>query len=172
MCTRRVLTAPAVCHAGQAGSKRAVAGRRACRLPAGSGNVSRIVHRLARLDPSPHRIPSGRNSVSVSPKAALVALALSVAIAMPAGAVGENPWTFLSPWTLSRSGYFFQTTASYTSTSEFYDAIGNKQTTPSSLTYREFTTNLHLEYGLRNSVGLLLYVPVRDMKQELAAPPD
>ena len=110
--------------------------------------------------------------MSVSPKAALVALALSVAIAMPAGAVGENPWTFLSPWTLSRSGYFFQTTASYTSTSEFYDAIGNKQTTPSSLTYREFTTNLHLEYGLRNSVGLLLYVPVRDMKQELAAPPD
>jgi hypothetical protein len=107
--------------------------------------------------------------VSLSPKAAVIALALSAVATAPAGAVGENPWTLLSPWTLSRSGYFLQTTASYLSTSEVYDVEGFKQ---SSLSYKELTTNLHLEYGLRNSVGLFLHVPVRNMKQELPAPPD
>jgi len=107
--------------------------------------------------------------VSPSPKAAVIALALSVAAVAPAGAVGENPWTLLSPWTLSRSGYFFQMTGSYLSTSEAYDTQGFKQPT---MSYREFTTNLHLEYGLRNSIGLFLHVPVRNMKQELPAPPD
>lgn len=107
--------------------------------------------------------------MSLSPKAAVFALALSAAAAAPAAASGENPWTLLSPWTLSRSGYFFQTTGSYLSTSEFYDNEGFKQDTTS---YRELTTNLHLEYGLRNSIGLFLHVPVRNMKQELAAPPD
>jgi hypothetical protein len=104
-----------------------------------------------------------------SPKAAVIALALSLAAVAPAGAVGENPWTLLSPWTLSRTGYFFQMTGSYLSTSEFYDVDGFKQSTSS---YREFTTNLHLEYGLRNSWGLFLHVPVRNMKQVLPAPPD
>jgi hypothetical protein len=108
--------------------------------------------------------------VSVSPKAAFLALAVSVAAAAPAHATGENPWTLLSPWTLSRAGYFFQTTASFLSTSDFYDAIGEKQAT--SLDYKEFTTNLHLEYGLRNSIGLLLHIPLRDMKQQQPAPPD
>jgi len=108
--------------------------------------------------------------VSVSPKAAFLALALSAAVVAPAHATGESPWTLLSPWTLSRAGYSFQTTGSFLSTSSSYDNDGLKQ--ESALSYKEFTTNLHLEYGLRNSVGLLLHVPVRDMKQEQPAPPD
>ena len=85
---------------------------------------------------------------------ALLALALSGAVALPATA-GESPWTLLSPWTLNRSGYYLQMTTSYLSTSDFYDDNGVKQTL-SGVTYRDLTANMHLEYGLRNKTGWFL----------------
>ena len=100
---------------------------------------------------------------------AVLALALSVCAACPAVA-SESPWALLSPWTLNRSGYFFQTTASFLSTSSFYDNEGFKQS--STAKFRDITTNLHLEYGVRDKLGLVLGLPVRNLKLDLGAPPD
>ena len=100
---------------------------------------------------------------------AVLALALSVCAACPAAA-SENPWALLSPWTLNRSGYFFQTTASFLSTSNFYDNEGFKQST--TVKFRDITTNLHLEYGVRDKLGLVLGLPLRNLKFDQGTPAD
>ena len=140
----------------------------ACRPPAGSGSLSRIEPTLRRLDSAPEPF-SREEFVTAIRTRAVLALALSVGAACPAAA-SESPWALLSPWTLNRSGYFFQTTASYLSTSDFYDNEGFKQS--STAKFRDLTTNLHLEYGVRNKLGLVLGVPVRHLKLDLGAPPD
>jgi hypothetical protein len=65
-----------------------------------------------------------------------------------------------------------QTTVSYLSSGDFYDSQGFKQTLPGGQKFRDITTNLHLEYGLRDKVGFVLGLPVRNLKLEQSAPPD
>jgi len=57
-----------------------------------------------------------------------------------------------------------------TGTGDFYDDLGFKQS--STAKFRDFTTNLHLEYGVRDKLGLVLGLPVRNLKLDLGAPPD
>jgi hypothetical protein len=90
-------------------------------------------------------------------------------LATPAAA--EEPWTLLSPWTLNRSGYFVQGTFSYLSTGSYYDAVGEKQDNPYG-DYRDITVGAHLEYGVRDHLGLVLHLPVRSLTQQYADTPD
>lgn len=90
-------------------------------------------------------------------------------VAAPAGA--EEPWTLLSPWTLSRSGYFVQGTFSYLNTGSFYDGIGEKVDNPDG-NYRDMTLGTHVEYGLRDRMGLMFHIPIRWLRQEYADTPD
>jgi len=105
-------------------------------------------------------------------KRALVLSAAACAAWPAALPAQESPWSLLSPWTLNRSGYFLQSTASFLSTGRVYDGIGEKTELPPGVHYRDITTNLHLEYGIRDRIGLLLALPVRSLRLEREAPPD
>ncbi len=105
-------------------------------------------------------------------KPALCILAACGALSLLAApASAEEPWTLLSPWTLNRSGYFVQGTFSYLSTGSLYDAVGEKQENPAG-DYRDFTANTHVEYGVRDRLGLLFHIPVRSLSQQYEDTPD
>jgi hypothetical protein len=110
--------------------------------------------------------------VNRSWKPALCILAACGALSLLAApASAEEPWTLLSPWTLNRSGYFVQGTFSYLSTGSLYDAVGEKQENPAG-DYRDFTANAHVEYGVRDRLGLLFHIPVRSLSQQYEDTPD
>jgi hypothetical protein len=79
---------------------------------------------------------------------------------IPAAALAQ------SPWTLNRSGFFFQNTLLYTSTSEFYDGGGFDTTFADGSEFRDFTNNLYLEYGIRDWMGLVLSLPIKSLQKD------
>jgi hypothetical protein len=95
-----------------------------------------------------------------------IALAGVVAYGAPAGA--QIPWTVLSPWTMNRGGYYLQGSLSYLSTDEYYDAIG--ETSPIGADFQELTTDLHLEYGIRDRIGFAATLPVRSLAFDDSSP--
>ena len=105
-------------------------------------------------------------------KPALCLVAACGALSLLAAPVAaEEPWTLLSPWTLNRSGYFVQGGFSYLSTGSYYDAVGEEQDNPDG-DYSDFTANAHVEYGLRDHLGLLFHLPVRSLSQQYEDTPD
>lgn len=90
----------------------------------------------------------------------------------PLPARAETPVTLLSPWTLARSGYFLQGTFSLLSSDEFYDVDGEKVSLPGGQKFRDVSTGIHLEYGIRNWLGLVAAVPVRSLHLDETAGPD
>jgi hypothetical protein len=55
---------------------------------------------------------------------------------IPAAALAQ------SPWTLNRSGFFFQNTLIYSQSDQFYDNDGNEVTFGDSAEFRDFTNSL------------------------------
>jgi hypothetical protein len=105
-------------------------------------------------------------------KRAILASGLVWVVSPAPSSAQESPWTLLSPWTLNRSGYFFQTTTGLLSTDRVYDQNGVKTDLPPGQHYRDITTSLHLEYGIRDRIGLLMVLPVRALRLEQDPTPD
>jgi hypothetical protein len=84
----------------------------------------------------------------------VVVLAAGLSI-LPAAVLAQ------SPWTLNRSGFFFQNTLLYQSTDQFFDENGNDTTFADDSKFRDFTNDLYLEYGIRDWMGLVLNLPVK-----------
>jgi hypothetical protein len=87
-------------------------------------------------------------------------LLAAVLCLIPAAALAQ------SPWTLNRSGFFFQNTLIYSQSDQFYDETGNEVTFGDSAEFRDFTNSLYLEYGIRDWMGLVLSLPIKALQKD------
>jgi len=94
----------------------------------------------------------------IGPRGALLSAlcGLVLACGVPTPASSED-----GPWVQLKNGYYTTARVNWLTTSEYYDAQGDKIDSGEALEYRDRTVGLEAEYGLSNKMTFELGMPVR-----------
>jgi hypothetical protein len=95
----------------------------------------------------------------IGPRGALLS-ALCGLVLLGLGALAPAP-SAAGPWVQLKNGYYTTGRVNWLTTSEFYDAEGDKVDNGEALEYRDRTVVLDAEYGLSNKMTFALGMPVQ-----------